>query len=111
MSGGSLVLCGGAAGKRAALPNSRIMIHQPHGGAQGQTTDIEIQTKEMLWMRAKLEEIYVEHTGRSAKDVNKDLERDRFMSPDDAIEYGLIDRIYTFRDPAREAVPGRSSKH
>ncbi len=105
MSGGSLVLCGGAPGKRAALPNSRIMIHQPHGGAQGQTTDIEIQTKEMLWMKGKLEEIYVEHTGRSAKDVAKDLERDRFMSPDDAIEYGLIDRIYTFRDEARQTAP------
>ncbi len=105
MSGGSLVLAGGAEGKRAALPNSRIMIHQPHGGAQGQTTDIEIQTKEMLWMRKKLEEIYVEHTGRSPEDVNKDLERDRFMSPDDAVEYGLIDRIYTFRDEARKTAP------
>ncbi len=105
MSGGSLVLCGGAAGKRAALPNSRIMIHQPHGGAQGQTTDIEIQTKEMLWMRDKLEEIYVTHTGRGADEVHRDLERDRFMSPEDAIEYGLIDRIYSVRGEARDTAP------
>lgn len=105
MSGGSLVLAGGAAGKRAALPNSRIMIHQPHGGAQGQTTDIELQTKEMLWMRSKLEEIYVEHTGRDKDEVHRDLERDRFFSPVDAIEYGLIDRVYTFRDEARAAAP------
>ncbi|MEN0015825.1 MAG: ATP-dependent Clp protease proteolytic subunit, partial [Solirubrobacteraceae bacterium] len=71
MSGGSLVLCGGAAGKRAALPNSRIMIHQPHGGAQGQTTDIEVQTKEMRWMRDKIEEIYVEHTGQDREQVHR----------------------------------------
>lgn len=105
MSGGSLVLAGGAEGKRAALPNSRIMIHQPHGGAQGQTTDIELQTKEMLWMRTKLEEIYVEHTGQDKDDVHRDLERDRFFSPGEAIEYGLIDRVYTFRDEARAAAP------
>lgn len=105
MSGGSLVLAGGAEGKRAALPNSRIMIHQPHGGAQGQTTDIELQTKEMLWMRSKLEEIYVEHTGRDKDEVHRDLERDRFFSPVDAIEYGLIDRVYTFRDEAKAAAP------
>jgi ATP-dependent Clp protease protease subunit len=97
---GSLVLCGGAPGKRAALPNSRIMIHQPHGGAQGQTTDIEVQTKEMRWMRDKIEEIYVEHTGQDREQVHKDIERDRFMSPQDGIEYGLIDRIYTFRGEA-----------
>jgi ATP-dependent Clp protease, protease subunit len=102
MSGGSLVLCGGAPGKRAALPNSRIMIHQPHGGAQGQSSDIEIQTKEMLWMRDKIEEIYVEHTGQDRAAVHRDIERDRFMSPDDAIEWGLIDRVYTFRDEARQ---------
>lgn len=105
MSGGSLVLCGGAEGKRAALPNSRIMVHQPHGGAQGQTTDIEVQTKEMLWMRRKIEEIYVEHTGLDAEQVHRDIERDRFMSPEDAIEWGLIDRIYTFRGDATMAAP------
>ena len=105
MSGGSLVLCGGAEGKRAALPNSRIMVHQPHGGAQGQTTDIEVQTKEMLWMRRKIEEIYVEHTGRDAESVHRDIERDRFMSPEDAMEWGLIDRIYTFRGDATVTAP------
>ncbi|MBJ7473109.1 MAG: ATP-dependent Clp protease proteolytic subunit, partial [Solirubrobacteraceae bacterium] len=105
MSGGSLVLCGGAEGKRAALPNSRIMVHQPHGGAQGQTTDIELQTKEMLWMRDKIEELYVRHTGQERESVHRDIERDRFMSPDEAIEWGLIDRIYTFRDEARQAAP------
>lgn len=103
MSGGSIVLCGGAEGKRAALPNSRIMVHQPHGGAQGQTTDIELQTQEMLWMRRKIEEIYVEHTGRDAESVHRDIERDRFMSPEEAIEWGLIDRVYTFRDQAKVA--------
>jgi ATP-dependent Clp protease protease subunit len=107
MSGGSLVLCGGAPGKRAALPNSRIMIHQPHGGAQGQTTDIEVQTKEMLWMRDKIEEIYVEHTGQDRDQVHRDIERDRFMSPEDGVEYGLIDRIYTFRDQASADVKPR----
>ncbi len=105
MSGGSLVLCGGAEGKRAALPNSRIMIHQPHGGAQGQTTDIELQTKEMLWMRQKIEDIYVEHTHQDRDKVHADIERDLFMSPEDAIEWGLIDRIYTFRNDAATAAP------
>ena len=105
MSGGSIVLCGGAEGKRAALPNSRIMVHQPHGGAQGQTTDIELQTKEMLWMRSKIEDIYVEHTGLDRDRVHRDIERDRFMSPEDAIEWGLIDRIYTFRGDATTAAP------
>jgi ATP-dependent Clp protease protease subunit len=106
MSGGSLVLCGGATGKRAALPNSRIMIHQPHGGAQGQTTDIEVQTKEMRWMRDKIEEIYVEHTGQDRAQVHQDIERDRFMSPEDGVAYGLIDRIYTFRgEPGSDPRP------
>lgn len=105
MSGGSLVLCGGAEGKRAALPNSRIMIHQPHGGAQGKSSDIEIQTNEMLWMRDKIEEIYVQHTGQDREQVHRDIERDRFMSPEDSVEYGLIDRIYTFRDESTKTAP------
>lgn len=108
MSGGSLVLCGGAAGKRAALPNSRIMIHQPHGGAQGQASDIEVQTREMLWMRDRIEEIYVEHTTQDRAQVHRDIERDRFMGPVEAVDYGLIDRIYTFRDEANAAA--RQSK-
>jgi ATP-dependent Clp protease protease subunit len=109
MSGGSLVLCGGAAGKRAALPNSRIMIHQPHGGAQGQATDIEVQTREMLWMRERIEELYVEHTTQSREQVHRDIERDRFMGPQEAVDYGLIDRIYTERGEANAAV--RAVKH
>lgn len=109
MSGGSLVLCGGAAGKRAALPNSRIMIHQPHGGAQGQATDIEVQTREMLWMRERIEELYVEHTTQSPEQVHRDIERDRFMGPQEAVDYGLIDRIYTERGEANAAV--RAVKH
>jgi ATP-dependent Clp protease protease subunit len=111
MSGGSLVLCGGAKGKRGALPNSRVMIHQPHGGAQGQTTDIEIQTKEMLWMRDKIEEIYVEATGQHRDQVRRDIERDRFMSPEDAVEYGLIDKIYTVRGGAgaTAALPSKAA--
>lgn len=104
MSGGSLVLCGGAAGKRAALPNSRIMIHQPHGGAQGQATDIEVQTREMLWMRERIEELYVEHTTQPRDQVHRDIERDRFMGPQEAVDYGLIDRIYTERSEANAAV-------
>lgn len=109
MSGGSLVLCGGAAGKRAALPNSRIMIHQPHGGAQGQATDIEVQTREMLWMRERIEELYVEHTTQSREQVHRDIERDRFMGPQEAVEYGLIDRIYTERGQVNAAM--RAVKH
>jgi ATP-dependent Clp protease protease subunit len=104
MGGGSLGLGGGARATPPALPNSRIMIHQPHGGAQGQTTDIEVQTKEMLWMRDKIEQIYVEHTGQDREQVHRDIERDRFMSPEDGVEYGLIDRIYTFRDQASAEV-------
>ncbi|MDO9355844.1 MAG: ATP-dependent Clp protease proteolytic subunit [Solirubrobacteraceae bacterium] len=110
MSGGSIVLCGGAEGKRASLPNSRIMIHQPHGGAQGQTTDIELQTKEMLWMRGKIEDIYVEHTHQDRDQVHADIERDRFMSPEDALEWGLIDRIYTFRGDTSASVAAPKPK-
>nr|WP_282600157.1 ATP-dependent Clp protease proteolytic subunit [Patulibacter sp. SYSU D01012] len=97
MSGGSVVLCGGAPGKRAALPNSRILIHQPHGGVQGQTADVEIQAREMLWMRERIEELYVEHTGQPRERVHRDVERDRFLSPRDALDYGLIDEIVARR--------------
>jgi ATP-dependent Clp protease protease subunit len=97
MSGGSIVLCGGAAGKRAALPNSRILVHQPHGGMQGQSSDIEIHAKEMLWMRDRIEELYVQHTGQERERIHLDIERDRFMSPEDARAYGLIDRVISRR--------------
>ena len=97
MSMGSLILAGGTPGKRQALPNSRILIHQPHGGYQGQTTDIAIHARESQFLRRRMEEIYAEHTGRSREQVSEDLERDRFFTPDEAVEYGLIDRVFVDR--------------
>ncbi len=94
---GSLLLAAGAEGKRYVLPNSRIMIHQPSGGAQGQATDIEIQAREILSLRARLNDIYVEHTGQPLKVIEEALERDRFMSPDEAKDFGLIDEIVSSR--------------
>jgi ATP-dependent Clp protease, protease subunit len=93
MSAGSLVLAGGAAGKRMALPNSRILIHQPSGGFQGQSTDIAIHAREALENRARMEDIYALHTGKPAAEIHEDMERDRFFTPGEAIEYGLIDRV------------------
>lgn len=90
---GSLLLAAGAPGKRYSLPNSRIMVHQPSGGAQGQATDIEIQAKEILSLRKRLNEIYVKHTGRKLSEIEHALERDRFMAPEEAKEFGLIDQI------------------
>jgi len=90
---GSLLLSCGVEGKRYALPNSRIMMHQPSGGAQGQASDIEIQAREILSLRKRLNQIYVEHTGQSMEVIEETVERDRFMSPEEAIEYGLLDRI------------------
>ena len=98
MSMGSLILAGGTPGKRQALPNSRILIHQPHGGYQGQTTDIAIHARESQFLRRRMEEIYAEHTGRSREQVSDDLERDRFFTPDEAVEYGLIDRVFVDRN-------------
>ncbi|KRE87037.1 ATP-dependent Clp protease proteolytic subunit [Rhodanobacter sp. Soil772] len=90
---GSFLLMAGAKGKRFALPNSRIMIHQPSGGAQGQATDIEIQAREILYIRERLNKLYAEHTGQSVEKIELDMERDRFMSPNDAKAYGLIDEV------------------
>lgn len=90
---GSLLLTAGAKGKRYALPNARIMIHQPSGGAQGQATDIEIHAREILRMRANLNNIYVKHTGRKLADIEKAMERDNFMSADEAKKFGLIDEV------------------
>jgi ATP-dependent Clp protease, protease subunit len=97
MSMGSLILAGGAAGKRTALPNSRILIHQPTGGFQGQATDIQIHAKESLALRRRMEEIYAEHTGRTPEQLSVDLERDRFFTPEEAKEYGMIDRVVAMR--------------
>ncbi len=102
---GSLLLAAGADGKRWATPNSRIMIHQPSGGAQGQASDIEIQAREILALRARLNEIYVKHTGQSLERVASAVERDYFMSPEEAKEFGLIDGVIVShppRDPAAE---------
>ena len=90
---GSLLLAGGAKGKRYALPHSRIMIHQPHGGAQGQASDIEIQAKEILYLRERLNAIFVKHTGQTMDQIQKDTDRDRFMSGEEGVKYGLIDKV------------------
>jgi ATP-dependent Clp protease protease subunit len=94
---GSLLLTAGAKGKRYSLPNSRIMIHQPSGGVQGQATDIEIQAREILSLRKRLNEIYVTHTGQSLDTIEKSVERDKFLSPDEAKAFGLIDEVVTNR--------------
>ena len=83
----------GAKGKRAALPNSRILIHQPSAGFEGQSTDIEIHAREILKLRARIDEIYAEHTGRPTEEVRADMERDRFFTAEQALEYGLVDRV------------------
>lgn len=90
---GALLLSAGAKGKRFSLPNARIMIHQPLGGAQGQATDIEIQAKEILRMKDMLNKMFVTHTGKTLKQIEKDTDRDHFMSPKEALEYGIIDEI------------------
>jgi ATP-dependent Clp protease protease subunit len=94
---GSLLLAGGDTGKRFALPNSRIMIHQPSGGVQGQAADIEIQAREILKLRERLNEIYVKHTGQALTDIEANVDRDTFMSPEEAKEFGLIDDVVTSR--------------
>ena len=99
---GSLLLQAGTAGKRFALPNARIMIHQPSGGYQGQATDIEIHTKEILETKKKLNNIYVKHTGQKLSVIEKNMERDNFMSPEEALKFGLIDRIITSRDEIKQ---------
>jgi ATP-dependent Clp protease protease subunit len=90
---GSLLLAAGAKDKRFALPNSRIMIHQPSGGAQGQATDIEIQAREILSLRGRLNEIYVDHTGQKLSAIEKALERDTYLSPEESLKFGIIDQV------------------
>ena len=102
MSMGSLLLCAGTKGKRYSLPNARIMVHQPSGGAQGQAADIEIQAKEILKLRERLNEIYVDHTGQPLDVIEDALDRDRFMNPDEALEFGLIDEVVTERLSAED---------
>ena len=95
---GSLLLQAGAEGKRFSLPNSRIMIHQPSGGYSGQATDIEIHTREILKIKKKLNNIYVKHTGQKLSAIEKNMERDNFMSAEEALKFGLIDKIITSRE-------------
>ncbi|MCP5367423.1 MAG: ATP-dependent Clp endopeptidase proteolytic subunit ClpP [Hyphomicrobiales bacterium] len=97
---GSLLLAAGAKGKRFALPNARVMIHQPSGGVQGQATDIEIQAREILDLRARLNQIYVKHTGQALDVVETAVERDRFMKPEEAKDFGIIDEVVTSRPRA-----------
>jgi ATP-dependent Clp protease protease subunit len=97
---GSLLMTAGAANKRYSLPHSRIMIHQPHGGAQGQASDIEIQAREILRLRAKLNDIYVKHTGQKLTAIEKAMDRDNFMSADEAKAFGLIDHVVEARPDA-----------
>ena len=105
---GSLLLTAGAKGKRFALPNSRIMVHQPSGGAQGQATDIEIQAKEILKLRQRLNEIYVKHTGQPIEAIEKKLERDSYMSAEEARDFGLVDQVVDQRPLAPGAEAGKS---
>ena len=94
---GAFLLAAGAKGKRFSLPNSRVMIHQPSGGSQGMASDIEIQAKEILYLRERLARIMAENTGQSVEQIHKDTDRDRFMSSEEAVEYGLIDKVLTNR--------------
>lgn len=102
---GAMLLLAGAKGKRFSLPNSRIMIHQPMGGARGQATDIDIQAREILKMRAKLNELIVKHTGQPIERIEKDTERDYYMGPSEAMKYGIIDEILT-----KKKVPPKEEK-
>jgi ATP-dependent Clp protease protease subunit len=93
MSMGSLLLTGGATGKRMSLPNSRILIHQPSAGFEGMASDIEIHAREIMKTRRRVDEIYAYHTGQTIEQVHSDMERDRFFTPEQAVEYGLIDKV------------------
>ena len=103
MSMGSLLLAGGAHGKRMALPNSRILIHQPSGGYEGQSSDIEIHAREVLALRARVDEIYAKHTGQEVERVHADMDRDRYFTGEEAVAYGLVDRVLQRRELARGA--------
>ena len=100
---GAFLLGGGAKGKRFILPNARTMIHQPSGGAQGKATDIDIQAREILIIRERLNRLMAEHTGQSIETIERDTERDRFMDAEQSVEYGLIDEVVRSRMPAESA--------
>jgi ATP-dependent Clp protease protease subunit len=103
---GSFLLAAGTKGKRSALPHSRLMIHQPSGGAQGTAADIEIQAREILYLRGKLNELYAKHTGQTLDQIEKDMDRDRFMSADEAKAYGIVDNVIAHQ----AQVPGDGKK-
>jgi ATP-dependent Clp protease protease subunit len=105
---GSLLLCAGAKAKRYALPNSRIMVHQPSGGAQGQAADIEIQAREILKLRQRLNEIYVKHTGQPIEAIERKLDRDSYMSAEEARDFGLVDHVVEERPMPASAEPTKA---
>ena len=101
---GSFLLAAGKPGKRSALPNSRIMIHQPSGGTQGTASDIEIQAREILYLRSRMNELFAKHTGRPVEQIERDMDRDRFMSAEEARDYGVIDNVLSYRGQLEEAL-------
>jgi ATP-dependent Clp protease, proteolytic subunit ClpP len=101
---GSFLLAAGRPGKRSALPHSRIMIHQPSGGTQGTASDIEIQAREILYLRSRMNELFAKHTGRPVEQIERDMDRDRFMSAEEARDYGLIDNVLNYRGQMEEAL-------
>ena len=101
MSMGSLLLVGGAPGKRMVLPNARVLIHQPSGGFEGQSTDVEIHAREILELRKRIDDIYAKHTGQTVERVHDDMERDRYFTAEESVEYGLADRIIQTHELSR----------
>jgi ATP-dependent Clp protease protease subunit len=99
---GSFLLAAGEPGMRIALPNSRIMVHQPSGGARGMASDIEIQAKEILRVRHRMNELYVKYTGKSLTDIEKALDRDTFLEADEAMKFGIVDKVFESRPPSEE---------
>ncbi len=104
---GSFLLAAGRPGKRSALPHSRIMIHQPSGGTQGTASDIEIQAREILFLRSKMNELMAKHTGRPVEQIERDMDRDRFMSAEEAKSYGIIDNVISYRGQMEEAISNK----
>ena len=107
---GSLLLAAGTKGKRYSLPHARIMLHQPSGGTQGQAADIEIQAREILALRGRLNEIYAKHTGKSLDVIEASMDRDKFMSPEEAVKFGIIDEVVETRPHSDGADEGKESK-
>lgn len=105
----SFLLCAGTKGKRSALPNARIMLHQPSGGAQGSAADVEIAAREILYHRTRLNDLYAKHTDQTAEKIERDMDRDRFMSAEEALDYGLIDNVIQNRTELEEAAKNGSS--